>query len=249
MVTFILVIWSFLDYYYLKEIQLKQHLLGFLGRTISLIVAENILHKRIMSIFLNFPFLLGHLAKVRSWKIFSTCSSVEKVCVCVLWIAAELRRARPENMPQFWLFLSLQVRSSFSDTQDAETSGGEGGTGCYKVWVCQQRRGYFGTMSTLKGYSSEVFYCYGSICYFPKLTGVWLLMLSILGTPLPLTSPGMLPVTVHIRTCVCAHNTLHWCWAQQLKDLKILGVTKAFPHLGLKCTCPRKTRSVSRLFG
>lgn len=35
-----------------------------------------------MSIFLNFPFLFSHLAKVRSWKIFSICSNVgENVCV------------------------------------------------------------------------------------------------------------------------------------------------------------------------
>ena len=94
MVTFILVIWSFLDYYYLKGIQIKQYLLRFLDRTILLLVAENILHKRIMSIFLNFLFLFGHLAKVRSWKIFSTCSRVEKVCVCVCVCVWERERER-----------------------------------------------------------------------------------------------------------------------------------------------------------
>lgn len=46
-----------------------------LGSTISLLVAKNKLHKRTVSIFLNFPFLFGHSARVevvRYWKIFST---------------------------------------------------------------------------------------------------------------------------------------------------------------------------------
>lgn len=57
-----------------------------LGSTISLLVTENMLYKRIISFFsfLNFPFLFGHLVTFQVLEnILHMLKCGENVCVCV----------------------------------------------------------------------------------------------------------------------------------------------------------------------